>query len=107
MGHNARITHNARSPEGRGKGKHMETIIMELAKETDPEIFTIYSIVISHRIFEDYGLDKIGEEKFSTIIYSLILEYFEGGGKAEEAIIRFIDILKQTAEKQKGKGNDV
>lgn len=85
----------------------METIIMELAKETDPEIFAIYSIVISHRIFENYSLDKIGEEKFSTIIYSLILEYFEGGGRAEEAIIRFIDILKQTAEKQKGKGNDV
>ena len=78
----------------------METMISELVKESDPEATTILCIVIAHKIFEKFGLGRIGEQKFSTLIYSLIYEFFEGGGKAEESLIRFIEIMRNTAEKQ-------
>lgn len=86
----------------------METILKELISEDDPVTASMLSIVVSRRISENFRLSELDERKFSSLVYALILDYFDERSIGKDGILRFIDIMHKTAKSQlKERGMDV
>lgn len=78
----------------------METIIKELINEDDPFAASMLIIVVSRQISENFRLPELDERKFSSIVFGLILDYFDERADGKDGILRCIDIMHKTAKSQ-------